>query len=94
MELQGRCPMSRESLPAPKGVLKAYVEQLLYDVARYERECELAARQDAFLDAYSEWLKTHHPVARLRVEDLARELERLDATFRFAWPRELHYTHA
>ena len=86
--------MSRESLPAPKGVLKAYVEQLLYDVARYERECELQVRQDAFLDAYSEWLKTHHPVARLQVEDQARELERLDPTFRFAWPRELDYAHA
>ena len=86
--------MTRESLPAPKGVLKAYVEQLLYDVARYERECLLAAKQDAFLDAYSAWRKTPHPVLRLQVEDLARDLERLDPTFHFAWPREMSYAHA
>jgi len=81
--------MAREAVPAPRGVLKAYVEQLLYDVARYERECELKVKQDAFLDAYSAWRKTSHPVLRLQVEDLARDLERLDPTFHFTWPRDL-----
>ena len=50
---------------------------------REQKEGLKLVMQDEFLDAYSEWLKTKAPKAKVRVLHTARELSYLDSEFRF-----------
>ena len=50
---------------------------------RKQKEGLKLVMQDEFLDAYSEWLKTKAPKAKVRVLHTARELSYLDSEFRF-----------
>lgn len=55
----------------------------LADAQRREARSAMAQLRDEFLDAYSAWMKSNAPADRERMEQLARELTRLDPDFRF-----------
>lgn len=55
----------------------------LADAQRQHSRLAVAQLRDDFLDAYSGWMKSNAPTDRERVEQLARELTRLDPDFRF-----------
>lgn len=48
----------------------------------YERHCQLEEAQDAFLDAYSAWRKSHDPAMKAHVILCAAYLRTLDPSFR------------
>jgi exonuclease VII small subunit len=50
---------------------------------RFESGRELRGLQDQFLDMYSEYLKSKDPELKLRLRELAKQIQKLDETFRF-----------
>jgi len=50
---------------------------------RFESGRELRALQDQFLDMYSEYLKSKDPELKLKLRELAKQIQKLDETFRF-----------
>ena len=59
------------------------VYHLERSIDRFESGRELRTLQDQFLDLYSEYLKSKDPETKNRLRDLARQIQKLDETFRF-----------
>ena len=59
------------------------VYHLERSVDRFESGRELKALQDQFLDMYSEYLKTKDPALQTRLREIAKQIQKLDETFRF-----------
>ena len=48
-----------------------------------EREMEIEAKQDKFLELYHNWLNSNDPSLKETVNELAKELMSLDPSFKF-----------
>lgn len=60
---------------------EARFRRFLREFTAYEQRLAFDDTLDAFLDVYSEWLKTHEPWLKMRVVMLAFELHRLNPAF-------------
>ncbi|MBD3235606.1 MAG: hypothetical protein GF330_02750 [Candidatus Eisenbacteria bacterium] len=57
-------------------------------VSEADRNEDLHAKQDRFLDLYSEWKRSGDPEVRAEIETLASDIRALDPSFTFELPRE------
>ena len=53
------------------------------ELLRGLRSADAGAAWVEFLDLYSEYLKSKDPETKTRLRDLARQIQKLDETFRF-----------
>ena len=66
---------------SPSELSDARFRRFLRELTAYEQKLAFNDTLDAFLDVYSNWLRTHEPWLKIRVVMLAFELHRLDPAF-------------
>jgi|GEM_PF-1673304 len=57
--------------------------EFLREFKEYEKKHSLKEKEDAFLDVYSLWLKTHNEKLKEKIIKLANEIQSLDPTIKF-----------